>query len=143
MHRDTVWEHKGVRIILLDSISQIEDSDRGAIVVAGSNGGRESGHVGVAAGCALVILNDAGIGKDRAGVAGLELLDQQHIPGATVSHMSAEISSGHDTWINGVVSVTNTRAAQLGIKPGDRVKEAVTALAERFAASAPTLEGNR
>jgi hypothetical protein len=133
MYRETIWDEQGVRITLLDSMSQVEAHDRGAIVVAGSNGGKESGRVGVRAGCGFVLLNDAGIGKDQAGVAGLNILERAGIPAATVSHTSAEISSGHDTWDNGVISVVNDCAAALGIAPGDRASVALIALARQRA----------
>ncbi|MFI5427447.1 hypothetical protein [Aeromicrobium sp. UC242_57] len=56
MFRDVVWSDGGVDIVVMDSMSQTTDGDRGAIVVAGSNGGQESGRVGVHAGCAFVLL---------------------------------------------------------------------------------------
>lgn len=133
MFRDVVWSGGGVDIVVMDSMSQTTDGDRGAVVVAGSNGGQESGRVGVHAGCAFVLLNDAGIGKDRAGVTGLDILGAAGIPAATVSHTSAEISNGPDMWEHGVVSAANPAAIDLGFKPGDLARPLLLALAAELA----------
>ncbi len=128
MIRETVANIDGYDVVALDSASQITSQDSGRIVVAGSNGGRESGRAAVLARCAAIVLNDAGIGKDRAGVAGLALADEQGIPGMTVSHESAEISDGLSTWRTGRISVANEAAARRGVASGMTVAEAVHAL---------------
>ena len=133
MFRDVVWSNGGVDIVVMDSMSQTTDGDRGAIVVAGSNGGQESGRVGVHAGCAFVLLNDAGIGKDRAGVAGLDVLEAAGIPAATVSHVSAEISNGPDMWEHGVVSTANPAATDMGFAPGALARPLLLALGTTLA----------
>lgn len=133
MFRDVVWSEGGVDIVVMDSMSQTTDGDRGAVVVAGSNGGQESGRVGVHAGCAFVLLNDAGIGKDRAGVAGLEVLAAAGIPAAAVSHTSAEISHGRDMWEHGVVSTANPAAIALGFMPGELARPLLLATAAALA----------
>jgi len=43
-----------------------------------------------------VILNDAGVGRDRAGIGGLALLDTIGMSAATLSHRSARIGDGDD-----------------------------------------------
>jgi hypothetical protein len=51
-----------------------------------------------------VLCNDAGVGKDHSGIAGLALLNQVGIPAAAVAAMSACIGSGTSTqqfWVNG------------------------------------------
>ncbi|MGY0389462.1 hypothetical protein ACWZJV_21045 [Nocardioides sp. WG-D5] len=135
MYRETVWSEGPVRIVLMDSMSQVEQCDTGAIVVAGSNGGQESGNVGVAAGCGFVLLNDAGVGKDRAGISGLATLQEARIPAATVGHDTAEISDARDMWVAGVVSHVNPAALAEGVAPGDPAGPAVLALARRWAAA--------
>lgn len=112
----------------MDSMSQVEDVDSGQIVVAASNGGKESGRLAVLAGCACAVFNDAGVGKDRAGIAGLTAMDEAGIPGAAVSHTSAEISDGMDTWNNGILSHVNDAAAAAGLVAGMRVRDAVRSL---------------
>ena len=133
MFRGVVWSQSGVDIVVMDSLSQVEDGDHGAIVVAASNGGRESGVVGAHARCAFILLNDAGIGKDGAGVAGLEILAQSEIPAAAVSHMTAEISNGMDMWENGVISTVNGPAYIAGVRTGQPAQTSLIAFAEELA----------
>lgn len=132
MIRETVATIGDREIVALDSASQICSADRGKIVVAGSNGGRESGRAAVAAGCAAIVLNDAGIGKERAGVAGLAVVDERGIPGMAVSHESAEISDGLSMWRTGRLSVVNDSAARLGVRAGMTVAEAIRALSDSW-----------
>ena len=141
MYRETIWTHGDVRIVLMDSMSQVVQDDRGAIVVAGSNGGQESGNVGVAARCGFVLLNDAGVGKDRAGVVGLDVLQAGGIAAATVSHESAEISDARDMWAEGVVSYANEAATALGVVPGLAARSAVQHLARLWAGEPSTSPG--
>lgn len=125
MRRTVVLERPRCRVVLLDSMSQAEDADRGHVVVAASNGGKESGRIAVLTRCACAVFNDAGVGKDAAGIAGLTAMDEAGIPGLTVSHTSAIISDGQDTWENGVISHINGAAAAAGFRTCVRVKDAV------------------
>jgi hypothetical protein len=125
MRRQIVGSSGGTNIVVMDSMSQVEQSDRGSVVIAASNAGQESGKLGAAAGCALVVLNDAGVGKDRAGLQGLLVMEQAGIPCAAVSHNSAEISDGMDTWTNGVISHANGPALKKGLTVGRTVRRAV------------------
>ena len=127
MFRGVVWTEGGIDVVVMDSMSQATEADKGAIVVAGSNGGQESGWVGAEAGCAFVLLNDAGIGKDKAGIAGLGHLAEHGIPAAAVSHDSAEISNGLDMWQHGVISSVNAVAIAKGFHPGQHARSALLA----------------
>ena len=60
---------------------------------------------------ALVVFNDAGGGKNAAGVASLAELEREGIAAAAVSHESARIGDALDAWENGVVSRANGPAA--------------------------------
>lgn len=125
MMRKVLIEKGGLRVVAMDSMSLVEPEDRGQVVIAAGNGGLESGALAQRFACALVAFNDAGIGKQRAGIAGLIALDVPGIPGIGVSHLTAQISDGLDTWDNGVVSFANQRALASGIQVGERVKDAV------------------
>ena len=118
------------RVVLVDSITQIEPSDAGAIVVTGSHGGASAGEVASSVELAAVFFNDAGVGKDDAGVAALAALDAREVPAFAVAHVSARIGDADDTWQNGVVSRVNASAARLGHRAGDRVRDAVMKLSE-------------
>ncbi|GAA2988862.1 hypothetical protein [Streptosporangium longisporum] len=130
MLRQVVHEEEGRKVIVMDSISLIGPGDVGHVVVAGSNGGMAAAAAARAFKGALVVLNDAGIGKDEAGVAGVRALDADAIPAVAVGHLSAEISDGRDTWENGVLSCVNETAARAGLAAGQPVRAAVLGLLE-------------
>jgi hypothetical protein len=106
------------RVLLVDSITQLEAADAGAIVVAGSHGGASSGEVALATPLAAVFFNDAGIGKDGAGTVALQMLQQRGVPAGTVSHASARIGDALDAWEHGVVSALNEAARERGLRVG-------------------------
>lgn len=123
----------GLRIVCVDSISLVSDDDAGQIVMSGSHGGVVSGQRGlairVAAACAFY--NDAGIGKDDAGVSRLPVLDERGIAAATVAAASARIGDGRSTWADGIVSRVNGCAASLGMQPGVPAREAAERVVSR------------
>jgi hypothetical protein len=116
------------RVIVTDTVTRIEACDADAIVVTGSHGGTSAAEFALSARLRLVVFNDAGVGKDQAGIAGLARLDQRSIAAATVSHISARIGDAEDAWRNGVVSYVNRPARQLGVMPGQRLAEIVAKL---------------
>jgi hypothetical protein len=134
MLRTTVAEQRGRRVILLDSMSQAEHVDRDQIMVAASNGGAESGRIAVLCGCACAVFNDAGGGKDGAGIAALKIMDAAGVPGATVGHLTARISDGGDMWANGLLTHVNEAGRAVGLRVGDPVRTAITRLLEEVTA---------
>lgn len=116
------------RVLLVDSITQLVADDAGACVVSGSHGGRSSASYALAVPLALVVFNDAGIGKDEAGVAALALLQAAGRAAATVAHTSARIGDAADTWQHGVISRVNAAAAALGLAPGQPLQAALMRL---------------
>ena len=96
-------------------------------MVTGSHGGAAHGRA-LDAPVAGAFFNDAGIGKDRAGVARLPILDAQDTPAAAVSHESARIGEALDAWHGGRLSVVNEAAARLGIEVGQSVGSAARML---------------
>jgi hypothetical protein len=71
------------------------------------------------------VFNDAGGGKNDAGIAALALLELEGIAAAAVSHESARIGDALDAWENGIVSHVNASAAEAGISTGETLREAV------------------
>ena len=121
-HRD-VWA--------LDSIALVKPEDRRAIAVTGSHGGllagqRNDGMVPVDIFAAL--FNDAGGGKDDAGVARLEVLDARGIAAGAVSCLTARIGDGRSTYETGVLSRINATAGRLELREGMSAREAVARL---------------
>jgi hypothetical protein len=133
-HDRPVWLH------VVDSATQLDATARDRVVVCGSHGGR------YAAACAArwriraIVLNDAGVGLDRAGVAGLDLLDGLGIAAAAVGHDSADIGDARDTLRRGVLRHVNDRAAALGCGPGMTTVEAAPLLARAVAVDAPAVD---
>jgi hypothetical protein len=125
MRSETVASLNGLHVIAMDSISLIAPADAGAIIVCGSHGGAISGAFAARHPPALVIFNDAGMGKNDAGVASLADLEREGIAAAAVSHVSARIGDALDAWENGTVSRANGPAAEAGILPGLPLREAL------------------
>lgn len=112
-------------IAIADSVTQRDAAHRGAVLVAGSHGGLVAGRLAALSGALAVVLNDAGIGRERAGVAALDYLENIGMAAATVAHTSARIGDGADMLARGLISQVNATAARLGVVPGQRCAEAV------------------
>lgn len=110
---------------LMDSITQVTDDDAGCVAVSGSHGGVSSGRYALAVPLALACFNDAGVGKDAAGIEALRMLQAQGRAALAVSHLSARIGDAQDAWANGVISHVNAAAAALGLAAGLRLCEAL------------------
>jgi uncharacterized protein YunC (DUF1805 family) len=118
-------EIDGVSITVTDSITFLNESNSGDIVVCGSHGGLSAGHYAQKHQLKAVFFNDAGIGKNSAGVKSLESLNDAGILACTVDCMSAEIFNGQDVLENGIISVCNQLAKNRNIKKKLTVKEAI------------------
>ena len=116
------------RVVLLDSITQVRAEDAGCVAVSGSHGGDTAASFAAAVPLALAVFNDAGVGKDQAGIAGLALLQAAGRAAATVGHDSARIGEAADSWANGVVSRVNAGAARLGLRAGQRLCQVLPSL---------------
>ncbi|MDD9918170.1 MAG: hypothetical protein OXT01_26255, partial [Rhodospirillaceae bacterium] len=73
-----------IQIHVLDSITKLTDSHRGQVIVAASHGAEYAAYLAAKGGARAVILNDAGVGKDDAGISGLPYLDALGMAAATV-----------------------------------------------------------
>lgn len=120
-----------LRAVALDSASMVDDRCVGVIVVTGSHGGATGGRA-VRAAVAAAFFNDAGVGKDGAGISRLPMLDRDRIPGGTADCQSARIGDGWDTYESGVLSHVNEAARKLDLAAGMRVREGVELLIERM-----------
>ena len=121
------------RLRVVDSITELKPgADTGCVAVSGSHGGISSAQYAWAARPLLAVFNDAGVGKDQAGLAALPFLQSQGIAACTVSHQSARIGEGRSTLDEGVLSHCNALALALGATPG----ETCVALVSRLGADA-------
>jgi hypothetical protein len=118
----------GGRVVLMDSITKLDAGDEGAIVVSGSHGGTSSGEFAVELPLRAVFFNDAGVGKDQAGIAALEMLQARGVAAGTVGHFSARIGDARDMWDNGEISHLNAAARAAGLETGTRLSDALKRL---------------
>ena len=115
---------------LLDSIALITPEMADGVVVTGSHGGTS------AAGFVLalshkphaVFFNDAGIGKDDAGIAALALMQEVGVIAAVYAHTSARIGDANDGWRNGIITRCNALAQTVGIASQQKVRQLVDQL---------------
>jgi hypothetical protein len=117
-------------ILTADSITRVGAEANGAVVVNGSHGGVYAAYLAAKLGVAAAIFNDAGVGRDRAGIAGLEYLAELGIPAAAVGHLTARIGDGADMMARGIVTHANLPAAALGCRPGAACGDAARILAQ-------------
>src|SRR3954447_9995551 len=94
-------------IVIADSIPRIGPEAAGAVVVNASHGGVYAAYLAAKFQAVAAIFNDAGLGRDRAGIGGLDYLQAVHMPAATVGHDSARIGDGADMLANGVITYAN------------------------------------
>ena len=114
--------------LLCVSITEAVGGGAGRIVVSGSHGGVSSARYALQAAPRLVVFNDAGVGKDQAGIAALVLLQDEGIAACTVAHHSARIGDARSTLDDGGISFVNPAAEAMGLHAGARLREALAAL---------------
>ncbi len=113
----------GAPLLVVDSITEAPHHPPGAVVVSGSHGGASVVVYALQAQARLVVFNDAGIGKNDAGIAALGALQAHGMAACTVSHDSARIGDARSSLDDGVISRANPAAAQLGAAPGRRLRD--------------------
>ena len=124
-------------ILAADTITKLPPEAAGAVVVSGSHGGRYPGYLAASARVRAVILNDAGVGRDEAGIGALGYLEALGIAAATVSHLTARIGDVTDMLARGRISHANRIARAAGVAAGLACRDA----AERLRA-APHVEAD-
>jgi hypothetical protein len=127
-------------IVTAESVTQLGEV-AGKVLVAGSHGGVVAAYYAAQAGVRAVIFNDAGIGKDEAGVAGLAALEAIGMAAAAVGHASARIGDGEDMLARGVISRANGPALGCGVALGMRCADAALRLCAAPLAVAAGLPG--
>lgn len=133
-------------VVTLPSCSNATAAHAGAVIVSGSYGGRYNAFNAAKWGIRGVVMNDAGVGADKAGIAGLPYLDQIDLPAATASAETCHIGDGEHTLAHGIISHVNCAAAALGCAPGETVRNCVERMRTSrvpLAAPPPITEGTR
>ena len=122
---------------IVDSITELRASDAGCVAVSGSHGGFSASQYAIAARPLLSVFNDAGVGKDGAGIAALALLQAQGLAAALVGHDSARIGEARSTLADGVIRHVNDLARALGVAEGMACAEVVARLCPGAGPSQP------
>lgn len=112
-----------VKIVTVASCSNLREEHGGHVAVSGSYGGRYNAYNAAKWPVRAVIMNDAGIGKDDAGIVGLGFLDRIKMAAATADAMTCHIGDGEHMLVHGVISRVNETAAAIGCKVGQSVKQ--------------------
>ena len=106
------------KILTVASCSNVRAEHRAHVVVSGSYGGRYNAFNAAKWPVRAVIMNDAGIGKDNAGILGLDFLDRIDLAAATADARTCHIGDGDHMLEHGIISHVNRTAAALGCMPG-------------------------
>jgi hypothetical protein len=117
------------RIFLMDSILDVANKEVTAddVAIGGSFCGASTVNRAMSKGVRAVIGHDAGVGRERAGISGLDFGDRYGLPVAAVETMSAALSNGR-TMADGVIGYANALARKLGVEPGQNAVDAARLL---------------
>src|SRR3954462_6470526 len=94
-------------IVIADSITRIGPEAADAVIVNASHGGVYAAYLAVKLQVAAAIFNDAGVGRDRAGIGGLDYLQELGTAAAAIGHDTARIGDGTDMMARGIITHTN------------------------------------
>lgn len=114
--------------LVLDSVTHLPPAARGRVALCASHGGVYAAWHAARRGVAALLLHDAGIGREQAGIGGLAWLAARGIPAAAIAHTSARIGDGADMAARGLLSAVNAPAAALGLAEGMPAAEALARL---------------
>lgn len=116
------------RILSADSMTYFgEGVGADDVLVGGSYAARMTIAWAMRLGAKAVVAHAAGVGKDGAGVSGLSLADERHVPALACETMSARLASGQSVYA-GEVGHANQAARELGVEIGQPVAEAADRL---------------
>jgi hypothetical protein len=134
------------KILTVASCSFVREEHRSHVVVSGSYGGRYNAFNAAKWGVRGVIMNDAGVGKDNAGIVGLDYLDAIGLAAATADGQTCHIGDGDHMLAHGIISHVNRAALALGCSPGQSVRacaELMRSGTEPTVAPPAITDGNR
>jgi len=115
-------------ILILDSATKFGPDAPGKVAIAASHGAIYAGYLGARAGLRGIILHDAGIGRDAAGINSLPYLDEFTVAGAMVDHTTARIGDGTSMAETGLISHVNETARAAGCVPGQTALDCARAM---------------
>jgi hypothetical protein len=107
------------------------------VLVSGSYGGEYNAYHAGKWGLRGVVLNDAGVGRNGAGIRGLSYLGRIGLPAATADANTCHIGDGDHMLEVGLISHVNEPATRLGCRAGMTVRECAGRMAEAAPVRAP------
>lgn len=116
------------QILIVDTVTKLGFEAAGNVVIAGSHGGVYAGFEAARAGVRGVILHDAGVGLDEAGIGSLSYLEDLGIAAAAIDSSTAIIGNGDSLANDGITSFINETAAKLGCVPGQPAMDCALAM---------------
>ena len=112
------------RILVADSYTYCDARvGTGDVYVGASFFGAYCAALALRWGAKALIGHAAGVGKDQAGISGLDFCQRYGVPAAACETLSARIGEGESLW-QGAVGHLNPAAAALGVRLGQPVQEA-------------------
>ena len=111
-----------VRICTASSSATATSDCRGQVLVSGSYGGEYNAFHAGKWGIRGVILNDAGVGKNGAGIRGLAYLDRVGLAAAAADAQTCHIGDAEHMLAHGIVSHVNHAAGAAGCRVGESVR---------------------
>jgi rhodanese-related sulfurtransferase len=125
-------------IVCTDSIAFAlpEDRERNVLCTGGHTGRSAVSYLRSARPFGF-ICSDGGVGRNRSGVAGLEIVETDGLAGATVDVMTARMGDGLSTYQDGVISAVNRCARERGVEVGMKARDAALRLLRGGVAGVP------
>ncbi len=117
-----------VSILVVSSVTKLPAAADGAVVVGGSHGAVYAAYLSAKSGARAAIHNDAGVGRDEAGISGLAWAEQRGMAMAVALASSARIGDGADMLKRGIIGRANSLAEGCGVRGGQSVAEAAECL---------------
>ena len=112
------------------SIGLIEDCRPDDVFAVASHAGAVMGDYAAPVGPKGIIANDAGVGANETGIAGLAQLDELGVAAATVAAGSARIGDPTSTYKDGTISHANETARAAGVRVGQSARDAARLMLE-------------
>jgi hypothetical protein len=129
-----------VTIALADTVTRLGAEHAGCVLVTGSHGGMVAARYAIRARVRAAIFNDAGVGCDDAGIAGLAWLDALGVAAAAVTHVSARIADAQDSLAHGRIGHVNGCARRCAVATGDTCAVAAAKLRDAALVDAHAVE---
>lgn len=115
-----------VELICCSSSATATETATGNVVISGSYGGEYNAYHAAKWSIRGVVLSDAGVGKNDAGINGLLYLDGIGLAAATADAQTCHIADGEHILEHGVISYVNEAAKALGCRVSMSVRECAT-----------------